>query len=75
MVVWGGLGSGFMNTGGRYDPAADTWAPTSLVDAPEGRYFHTAVWTGELMIVWGGNLGYLNSGGRYAPGSCVASPP
>ena len=38
-------------------------------NAPDGRYFHTAVWTGSEMIVWGGiNFGvYFNTGGRYNP--------
>src|SRR5437868_2623567 len=43
----------------------DTWTATSLTNAPTGRYFHKAVWTGSEMIVWGGNL--LNTGGRYDP--------
>ena len=38
-------------------------------DAPSGREFHTAVWTGSEMIVWGGYSSghYLNTGGRYNP--------
>ena len=32
----------------------DTWTPTSLTNAPDGRSNHTAVWTGSEMIVWGG---------------------
>ncbi len=70
MIVWGGSGnSGYLNTGGRYDPATDSWTATSTDNAPEARYYHTAVWTGNQMIVWGGlgNSGYLNSGGRYDP--------
>ena len=32
------------------------------------RIFHTAVWTGSEMIVWGGLNGVsLNTGGRYNP--------
>ena len=39
---------------------------------PEARVFHTAVWTGEEMIVWGGStdinfVTLLNTGGRYNP--------
>src|SRR4030095_4390459 len=37
-------------------------------NAPTARRFHTAVWTGSEMIVWGGedeNLMLLNTGGRY----------
>jgi N-acetylneuraminic acid mutarotase len=44
----------------------DTWTPTSI--APDGRYYHTAVWTGSEMIVWGGwNGSYANFGWRYNP--------
>jgi len=79
MIVWGGHGDFdslgyYFNTGGRYDPGTDSWTATSTVNAPEGRYSHTAVWTGNEMIVWGGIL-YTNSststGGRY----CAPSPP
>jgi len=78
MIVWGGHGSldlgYYFNSGGRYDPGSDSWTPTSTVNAPDGRYRHTAVWTGNEMIVWGGIL-YSNSststGGRY----CAPGPP
>jgi N-acetylneuraminic acid mutarotase len=42
----------------------------SLMNAPERRQYHTAVWTGSEMIVWGGSNQegiYLNTGGRYNP--------
>src|SRR5262249_43442382 len=46
----------------------NTWTPTSITNAPDGREFHTAVWTGSEMIVWGGyNGNALNTGGRYNP--------
>jgi N-acetylneuraminic acid mutarotase len=47
----------------------DTWTATSLTNAPAGRRWHTAVWTGSEMIVWGGlgSSGVLNTGGRYNP--------
>ena len=70
MIVWGGEGtSGKLRTGLRYDPAIDSWTPTSTLDAPSARTGHAAVWTGELMLVWGGGpLGVVeNSGGRYDP--------
>ena len=63
MIVWGGYnyGSGpsaYLNTGGRYDPSADTWVPTSTgPSVPSERLGHMAVWTGTQMIVWGGNNG------------------
>jgi hypothetical protein len=47
----------------------DTWTPTSLINAPAARGSHTAVWTGNEMIVWGGLglSGDFNTGGRYNP--------
>jgi hypothetical protein len=72
MLVWGGRGSTktasiFLNTGGRYDPATDTWTDISITNAPHGRWGHTAVWTGSEMLVWGGwdATSYFNDGGRY----------
>src|SRR5262252_2785419 len=46
----------------------DTWTPTSITNAPDGRMLPTAVWTGSEMIVWGGTtdrINGLNTGGRY----------
>src|SRR5438132_1181554 len=72
MIVWGGYffdGSDhYLNTGGRYNPGTDSWTATSTINAPGGRYRHTAVWTGSEMIVWGGILfsnTFTNTGGRY----------
>src|SRR5206468_3095025 len=80
MIVWGGVGNiypYFLNTGGRYDPATDSWTATSTANAPDPRDVHTAVWTGTKMIVWGGNAnsGFLNTGGRYDPAtdSCTTT--
>jgi N-acetylneuraminic acid mutarotase len=73
MIVWGGFffDNIFheLNTGGKYNPASDSWTPTGTTNAPEGRSTHTAVWTGSEMIVWGGfdDSGVFNSGGRYDP--------
>ena len=71
MIVWGGFGaSGSVNSGGRYDPATDSWTATSTTGAPSARTNHTAVWTGSEMIVWGGldtSNNRLNNGGRYNP--------
>jgi hypothetical protein len=74
MIVWGGdggqgAGNALLNTGGRYNPATDSWTATSLVGAPDARFRHTAVWTNAQMIVWGGynaNVPFLG-GGRYDP--------
>jgi N-acetylneuraminic acid mutarotase len=77
MIVWGGRvggGTAFLNTGGRYVPLTDTWVQTSTLNAPAPRNFHTAVWTGTEMIVWGGLIAapntsseHTNTGGRYNP--------
>src|SRR5436190_5726934 len=48
----------------------DTWTPTSITNAPSARSYHTAVWTGNEMIIWGGldnSVNYVNTGGRYDP--------
>ena len=76
MIVWGGFGerSGrflFLNDGGRYNPAGNTWTALTTAGAPEGRDTHTAVWTGSEMIVWGGQIPFnpnaSQTGGRYNP--------
>jgi N-acetylneuraminic acid mutarotase len=69
MIAWGGWSfdsQDYLNTGGRYDPATNSWTATETTNAPEGRSSHTAVWTGSEMIVWGGRL-VINTGGRYDP--------
>ena len=79
MIVWGGYtftNPYQTNTGGRYNPSADSWMATNSADAPTKRYNHTAVWTGNEMIVWGGSgcttpmcqaSAYLNTGATYNP--------
>ena len=37
----------------------DNWTATTTANAPAARIFHTAVWTGSEMIVWGGVSGRL----------------
>ncbi len=79
MIIWGGAPNGSsagVNTGGRFDPAADSWELTSLTNGtgsnvPSARQLHAAIWTGSEMIVWGGSTGatsgFLNTGGRFNP--------
>jgi N-acetylneuraminic acid mutarotase len=49
----------------------DAWRTVTPIGAPERRHYHTAVWTGSEMIVWGGLLAgtadVTDSGGRYDP--------
>ena len=67
MIIWGGtdnFNATYFNTGGRYNPGADSWIATSTTNSPLIRAYHTATWTGSEMIVWGGYKGsYLNTGG------------
>ncbi|MCC7211746.1 MAG: hypothetical protein IT451_07810 [Candidatus Brocadia sp.] len=79
MIVWGGgiyydevAWGEFYGDGGRYSPATNTWTTTALAGAPSARLYHTAVWTGTQMIVWGGGAtvydGHeLNTGALYSP--------
>src|SRR3989344_4782038 len=75
MIVWGGHnGASYLNTGAIYNPAADSWTATSTLGTdtnapPSGRTDHSAVWTDDRMIIWGGYEGntgtYLNNGAKY----------
>lgn len=75
MIVWGGSDDyeaegtrgfprTFLNAGAAYDPEANTWR--ALARSPlDPRGWHSAVWTGEEMIVWGGV--YAGNDGAYDP--------
>jgi hypothetical protein len=74
MIVWGGRNiTVYLNDGGQYDPGTtpgtDSWSVTTTTNAPSIRDFHTAVWTGSSMIVWGGYNGtvFYHDGGQYDP--------
>jgi N-acetylneuraminic acid mutarotase len=83
MIVWGGVtfaDNRFseLRTGGRYNPTTNTWTPTrtdptssgGTDGAPDARFDHTAIWTGDRMIVWGGATTAaraFNSGALYNP--------
>jgi hypothetical protein len=70
MIVWGGDTPSITNTGGRYDPVADSWSATTTMSAPVARFYHSGVWSGSRMIIWGGNDSgnvKLNTGGQYDP--------
>ncbi|HVW34999.1 MAG TPA: hypothetical protein VHL53_20875, partial [Acidimicrobiia bacterium] len=41
--------------GAAYDPAANAWQPVAAGPL-RGRLGHTAVWTGQQMLVWGGQM-------------------
>lgn len=84
LIVWGGTGGvaangvdPTFNDGARFNAATGVWTTLPALNAPTGRYGHTAVWTGTEMIIWGGfrveaTVGMattitLNSGARYNP--------
>jgi N-acetylneuraminic acid mutarotase len=71
MIVWGGRnGSLVLNNGARYNPKTNTWRTIEVAGAPNARERHTAFWTGDVMIIWGGNAGgYPYAGGLYNPSS------
>src|SRR5262249_2128691 len=75
--VWGGdscfgnCGT-FLNTGGLYNAAADSWAAIPTTNAPSGRRRATGAYSGSEVVVWGGQLGtglYTNTGAHYNPTS------
>lgn len=78
MIVWGGgwfpAGGGnitLLGDGARYNPTTDNWAPISTIGAPTPRMDHTAIWTGQEMIIWGGSSA---QGARYNPTTDLWSP-
>ncbi len=55
----------------------ETWTSTSITNAPVGRTWFSAAWTGNKMIVWGGvgaGNESFNNGGIYDPVTSVWTP-
>jgi N-acetylneuraminic acid mutarotase len=77
MIVWGGASNGgftIFNNGGRYNPITNSWNPTSATSLLYPVFNHAAVWTGSLMILFGGCTNHdcssrTNAGARYNPAS------
>ena len=72
MIVWGGRDSdnNQLNDGYSYNPETDTWTVLPKVPSSfRGRELHTAVWTGQEMVIWGGHDGdkTLNDGAVFDP--------
>jgi N-acetylneuraminic acid mutarotase len=73
MIIWGGSNNinnyiSYFDSGARYDPNSNSWIEVNMNGAPSKRTQHTAVWSGNDMIVWGGRGGVpLNSIGIYYP--------
>ena len=67
MIVFGGRNASPLDTGMALDTTMNTWK-SELPRVLSPRYGHTAVSTGDKMIVWGGQgSGKLNDGGIYTP--------
>ena len=80
-IVWGGQGSTTaLNSGGQLAFASSVplaaWQNLNTNGAPSARYGHTAVWTGQKMIVWGGRNGgvFSGDGAVYDPATDAWSP-
>jgi N-acetylneuraminic acid mutarotase len=82
MLIWGGShqnGDENVNQdtcrGWAYNPSTDRWRSLSTTGAPAARFFHTAVWTGSRLVVWGGGdqggdgnpARHFDDGGVYDP--------
>ena len=78
LIVWGGSDHDNMsiayNTGAVYDVAGNSWTTTTTTSAPSARSYHSAVWTGAKMVIFGGCNGAscgtkLNDAFEYDPGT------
>jgi hypothetical protein len=70
LIIWGGQHGGTpLGNGAAYDPVSDVWQPLPADQAPSARSGHVAVWTGEEMLIFGGNSlsGAEASGAAYNP--------
>lgn len=68
--VWGGFSNtGFLNSGGSFDPQTMTWSIMALENAPVGRDGHIALWIAPYVVVWGGR----NSSGLRGDGALFDS--
>lgn len=77
LMIWGGFDEDqqeLVRTGSRFRADAGHWKPIRPggPELPTARSFHSAIWTGQEMIVWGGFVGPStletgNDGFRYRP--------
>lgn len=73
LILWGGSdATGGLNTGAQLafsGNAPTAWTPTGTANAPTGRVGHSALWTGQYLLIWGGANGgaRLGDGAAYDP--------
>lgn len=57
--AWGGdiniSQNNMMSDGAIYDPVVNAWTPLPAEGAPLARYSHYATWTGDQLLIWGGD--------------------
>lgn len=79
VLIWSGAASTLtatgqaLNDGAAYDPARDAWRP--IPAAPiAGRFSEASAWTGQELVVWGGDAGLhapFSDGAAYNPSTGV----
>ncbi|MCB1087664.1 MAG: hypothetical protein KDM63_11510 [Verrucomicrobiae bacterium] len=82
LLIWGGYSNGqdvAFADGARYNPSANTWAPMAPADpdTPSARQWPWFTWTGQELVVWGGNNAQsnpLNDGAVYDPDTDTWEP-
>jgi len=80
VIIWGGEGdTGLLNSGSALIFVSDAprqWTSTPMAKAPSPRRGHTAVWTGQRMIVWGGesSSSALGDGAMLDPSASLWTP-
>jgi hypothetical protein len=77
MIIWGGEipgREGFVDDsilgaddGAAWDPATDSWSSVSAEGAPSPREHAVAFWTGNEVLIWGGQHLLPPEGGSSAP--------
>ncbi|MBF0443427.1 MAG: hypothetical protein HQK54_16085 [Oligoflexales bacterium] len=71
-IYWGGIVNNSekpSEEGERYNLKKKKWVMISDEDAPSARSGHSAIWSGDRMILWGGmgESSYLSDGAAYSP--------
>lgn len=74
LMMWGGTATSGVTylrvgEGALYEPDTDRWSALPSAGAPAPRTYHTLIWTGQELLVWGGQgtTAPLGNGARYTP--------
>jgi hypothetical protein len=80
VFIWGGQGAGgALDSGALYNLGSNAWsAVPTTASTPSARVLATAVWTGQVVVVWGGgdvaNTADYATGAVYDPETGVWTP-